>query len=284
MTSPVLVASTDGVGTKVKLASAVRRYRGIGHDLVNHCINDILVQGARPLFFMDNFATSRLVPEQTAEVVTGIAEACKKAGMALLGGETAEMPSVYQPNEFDVAGTIVGILEREEVLPRNNIKAGDVLIGLQSSGPHTNGFSLIRKIFTDLPLEVIVPELQLSLADALLVSHRSYYSLLYTHLSRIKALAHITGGGFIENIPRVLPIGLDAIIHTGAWPIPPLWNLIQQKGKVDPDEMYRVFNMGIGMVLIADQDSAPDIQNLIPETTYIIGELIQGHQKVQLVN
>jgi len=284
MKSPVLVASTDGVGTKVKLASSVRRYRGIGQDIVNHCINDILVQGARPLFFMDYFATSKLDPEQTVEVVTGIAEACRDAGMALLGGETAEMPGVYQPDEFDVAGTIVGILEREDILPRDNIRSGDLLIGLQSSGPHTNGYSLIRKVFADFPLDMIVPELHISLADALLAPHRSYYSLLYPLLSHIKALAHITGGGFVENIPRVLPDNLDAVIHIGAWPIPPLWDLIQRTGDVATDEMYRVFNMGIGMVLIAGKDSVSEIQNLIPETTFVIGELVQGQQKVKLVD
>jgi phosphoribosylformylglycinamidine cyclo-ligase/phosphoribosylamine--glycine ligase/phosphoribosylformylglycinamidine cyclo-ligase len=283
MKSPVLVASTDGVGTKVKLASSLRRYRGIGHDIVNHCINDILVQGARPLFFMDYFATSKLDPEQTVEVVTGMSEACREAGMALLGGETAEMPGVYQPDEFDVAGTIVGVLERGDILPRDNIKSGDLLIGLQSSGPHTNGYSLIRKIFADFPLDMIVPELHISLADALLVPHRSYYSMLYPLLSHIKGLAHITGGGFIENIPRVLPDNLDAVIHIGAWPIPQLWDLIQRTGEVATDEMYRVFNMGIGMVLIADKDSVSEIQNLIPETTFVIGELVQGHHKVQLI-
>src|SRR5512147_188518 len=165
MNHPVLVASTDGVGTKVKLAASVGRYRGVGHDIVNHCINDILVQGAKPLFFMDYFATSKLQPEQTAEVVTGIAEACKESGMALLGGETAEMPGVYRPNEFDVAGTIVGVVERNEILPRQNLKAGDVLVGLKSSGPHTNGYSLIRKVFADTPLDTFFPELNAMLAD-----------------------------------------------------------------------------------------------------------------------
>jgi phosphoribosylformylglycinamidine cyclo-ligase/phosphoribosylamine--glycine ligase/phosphoribosylformylglycinamidine cyclo-ligase len=284
MDSPVLVASTDGVGTKVKLAASVGRYRDIGHDIVNHCIDDILVQGARPLFFMDYFATSKLDPEQTAEVVTGIAEACKEAGMALLGGETAEMPGVYQPNEFDLAGTIVGALERDEVLPRANIKAGDVLIGLKSSGPHTNGYSLIRKIFADKSLESVIPELGCSLADALLAPHRSYYPVLYPLLSHVKALAHITGGGFIENIPRILPDNLDAKIQIGSWTVPPLWNLIQKTGNVATNEMYRVFNMGIGMVLIVDKDSTREIQNLIPEETFVIGELIEGHKKVQLTN
>ena len=282
MKSPVLVASTDGVGTKVKLAASAGRYRGIGHDIVNHCINDILVQGARPLFFMDYFATSKLNPEQTAEVVTGIAEACKEAGMALLGGETAEMPGVYQPNEFDVAGTIVGVLERDEVLPRKNLKAGDVLLGLKSGGAHTNGYSLIRKVFTDIPLDTFFPELNLTLADALLAPHRSYFPILYSLLSHIKALAHITGGGFIENIPRILPDDLNAVIHLDAWTPPPLWRLIQSEGHIATDEMYRVFNMGIGMVVIVDKSSAATLQAQIPEETFIIGELIKGDKQVQL--
>jgi phosphoribosylaminoimidazole synthetase len=283
MKSPVLVASTDGVGTKVKLAASAGRYRGIGHDIVNHCIDDILVQGARPLFFMDYFATSKLDPEQTAEVVTGIAEACKEAGMALLGGETAEMPGVYQPNEFDLAGTIVGVLERDEVLPRANIKAGDVLIGLKSSGPHTNGYSLIRKIFAVTSLESVIPELGCSLADALLAPHRSYYPVLYPLLSHVKALAHITGGGFIENIPRILPDNLDAKIQIGSWTIPPLWHLIQQTGNIATNEMYRVFNMGIGMIAIVDKTKSSEIQKLIPEQTFIIGELVSGEKKVRLI-
>jgi len=284
MKSPVLVASTDGVGTKVKLASSVGRYRGIGHDIVNHCINDILVQGARPLFFMDYFATSKLTPELTAEVVTGMAEACKESGMALLGGETAEMPDVYQPNEFDVAGTIVAAVERDDILPRKNLKSGDVLIGLKSSGPHTNGYSLIRKVFADTLLESVIPELGCSLADALLAPHRSYYSVLYSLLSEIKALAHITGGGFIENIPRILPDDLDAKVQLGSWQMPPLWNLIQRTGNIATEEMYRVFNMGIGMVLIAGKDSVHEIQKLIPEKTFLIGKLIEGCKKVQLVH
>jgi phosphoribosylformylglycinamidine cyclo-ligase len=283
MKAPVLVASTDGVGTKVKLAASVGRYRGIGHDIVNHCINDILVQGAKPLFFMDYFATSKLNPEQTAEVVTGIAEACKQSGVALLGGETAEMPGVYQPGEFDVAGTIVGVLERAEILPRNNLQAGDLLIGLKSSGPHTNGYSLIRKIFAEAALESVIPELEDSLANALLASHRCYFPVLHPLLSDIKALAHITGGGFIENIPRILPDDLDAKIKLGSWPVSPLWNLIQQRGEVDANEMYRVFNMGIGMIAIVDKDIVSKVQNQISEKTFVIGELVAGNKKVQLI-
>ena len=283
MRSPVLVASTDGVGTKVKLAASVGRYRSIGHDIANHCINDILVQGARPLFFMDYFATSRLEPEETAEVVSGIAEACRQAGMVLLGGETAEMPGVYLPGEFDVAGTIVGVLEREEILPRENIQEGDVLIGLPSSGPHTNGYSLLRKVFAETPLDTIFPELGCSLADALLAPHRSYLPALYPLLSHIKALAHLTGGGFIENIPRVLPENLNAEIQLGSWPVPPLWNLVQQKGNISTEEMYRVFNMGIGMVIIVEKSNATEIQERIPERTFIIGKLTKGERKTVLV-
>ena len=283
MKSPVLVASTDGVGTKVKLASSVGQYRGIGHDIVNHCINDILVQGARPLFFMDYFATSKLNPEQTAEVVMGIAEACKEAGMALLGGETAEMPGVYQPNEFDVAGTIVGVLERGGILPRSDLQAGDVLIGLSSSGPHTNGYSLIRKVFANSSLNTFFPEFNSTLAEALLAPHRSYYPVLYSLLSRIKALAHITGGGCVENIPRILPKHLNAKIQLGSWLMPPLWSFIQQMGNIPTEEMYRVFNMGIGMIAIVEKSKAAEIQEWIPEKTFLIGELVEGSKKVQLV-
>ena len=286
MNNPVLVASTDGVGTKVKLAAAAGRYRSIGYDIVNHCIDDILVQGARPLFFMDYFATSKLNPEQTAEVVTGIAQACKESGMALLGGETAEMPGVYAPGEFDVAGTIVGVLERDRILPRTSeLQAGDVLIGIRSSGPHTNGYSLIRKVFADTSLDTVFPELGVPLADALLAPHRSYSNILQSalHHPGLKALAHLTGGGFIENIPRVLPEHLDALIRLDSWPVPALWNLIQQMGNIATEEMYRVFNMGIGMVIVADKALVADIQNLVQEETFIIGELSAGSRKTRLL-
>jgi phosphoribosylformylglycinamidine cyclo-ligase len=275
MNHPVLVASTDGVGTKVKLAASVGHYRGIGHDIVNHCINDILVQGARPLFFMDYFATSKLNPDQTAEVVVGIAEACKEAEMVLLGGETAEMPGVYQPNEFDVAGTIIGVLERDAILPRSTLQAGDLLIGFQSSGPHTNGYSLIRKVFATMALDD-------SLANILLTPHRSYFNLLYPHLSKVKALVHITGGGFIENIPRVLPVDLDAYIQLNSWVPPAFWGLIQTEGQIATEEMYHVFNMGIGMIAIVGKSSSGDFQSSISELSFIIGELVPGERKVIL--
>jgi phosphoribosylamine--glycine ligase/phosphoribosylformylglycinamidine cyclo-ligase len=286
MKNPVLVASTDGVGTKVKLAAASGRYRSIGQDIVNHCINDILVQGARPLFFLDYFATAKLSPAVVAEVVSGMAEACRAAGVALLGGETAEMPGVYAEGEFDVAGTIVGVVERDAILPRPDIRRGDVLIGLRSSGPHTNGYSLIRKIFADVSLDKIFPELGVPLAEALLAPHRSYLDLLLpllnSPMSPVKALVHITGGGFFENIPRVLPSGMGAVIRRGSWPVPPLFELIQRHGEVDLLEMYRVFNMGIGMVVIAAPENAGVVQEAIGEETWIIGEVSGRESKVIL--
>ena len=279
MRQPALVASTDGVGTKVKLAASLNRSRGVGIDIVNHCINDILVQGARPLFFLDYFATSRLIPQTVAEVVEGIAQACREAGCVLLGGETAEMPGVYLPGEFDVAGTIVGCLEREQMLPRPEIRPGDVLIGLRSNGPHTNGFSLLRQIFEGADLLAILPGLNGSLADALLAPHRSYLNLLLPLVedpaNPILGLAHLTGGGFIENIPRVLPKGLGARINRASWPIPPLFQLAQTRGSISDDEMYRVFNMGIGMVVITHRQDAPAVQDALPEPTWVIGEVVE---------
>ncbi|MBL8044984.1 MAG: phosphoribosylformylglycinamidine cyclo-ligase [Anaerolineales bacterium] len=275
MTAPVLVASTDGVGTKVKVAAQVGCYESIGHDLVNHCINDILVQGARPLFFLDYVAASKLKPEMIADVVSGLAAACRAAGCALLGGETAEMPGVYQPNEFDVAGTIVGVVERAQILPRGNVQAGDVLVGLRSSGPHTNGYSLIRKVFEDTPLDD-------DLAEALLAPHRSYLQLLYPHLNLIKALAHLTGGGFIENIPRVLPEGLGAVVRLGSWPVLSIFMRIQQQGGIATDEMHRVFNMGIGMVAVVAPENVAALQSLIAEEIYVIGELCADARGVKL--
>jgi phosphoribosylformylglycinamidine cyclo-ligase len=287
MNDPVLVASTDGVGTKVKLAAQAGRCESIGHDIVNHCIDDILVQGARPLFFLDYIASSKLDPEMIAAVVKGMAAACRESGCALLGGETAEMPGVYQPNEFDVAGTVVGIVDRSHILPRTvELQAGDVLIGLRSSGPHTNGYSLIRKIFQDVSLDTYFDELDGTLADALLVPHRSYLPLLLTANNQlpttIKALAHLTGGGFIENIPRVIPDHLAAQIDLGSWPVLPIFDLIQQQGDIDPQEMYRVFNMGIGMIAIVAPENVAVVQAAIPEGTYIIGRLIPGEKKVVL--
>ncbi len=287
MRAPVLVASTDGVGTKVKLAAQALRYESIGHDIVNHCVDDILVQGARPLFFLDYVASSRLEPERVAEMVSGMAAACRAANCVLLGGETAEMPGVYAPDAFDVAGTIVGIVERAAMLPRPDLCVGDMLVGLRSSGAHTNGYSLIRQVFGDLSLDTVLPELGMTLADALLAPHRSYLPILQPALdhpsSPIKALAHITGGGFVENLPRVLPEGIGAIVRTSSWEVPPLFRLIQERGRVSRDEMYRVFNMGIGMVAVVAPEQVDLFRRLVGEETRIIGELAAGERKTTLV-
>jgi len=284
--SPVLVASTDGVGTKVKLAASLGSYRTIGMDIVNHCINDILVQGARPLFFLDYFATSALNPETVAMVVEGIAEACRASGCVLLGGETAEMPGVYAQGEFDVAGTIVGLVERGRILPRGDLAEGDVLVGLASSGPHTNGYSLIRKIFAGADLTQRLPGLQGSLGEALLAPHRSYYPvlgpLLQARPGMVKALAHLTGGGFIENIPRVLPEHLSAQVKLGSWPEPALFGILRERGRVATDEMMRVFNMGIGMVAVVAAQDVADFQAGLGEESWVIGSLAAGDRKVVL--
>lgn len=283
---PVLVASTDGVGTKVKLAAQLGRYDSIGKDLVNHCINDILVQGARPLFFLDYFASARIDPQVVASVVGGLSEACRAAGIPLLGGETAEMPGVYLPGEFDLAGTIIGVVEREHILPRTDLQPGDLLLGIRSSGPHTNGYSLIRRIISGEDLEAFRPELGCSLGDALLAPHRSYLELLIGWIEKpdspIRALAHLTGGGFLENIPRILPEGLQAHIHTSRWQVPALFQFIQCRGNIQQEEMYRVFNMGIGMVVVVPPDRMAELQAGLPEETWVIGELAAGERKVVL--
>ena len=280
MKDPVLVASTDGVGTKVMLAAHTGQYTSVGRDIVNHCINDILVQGARPLFFLDYIASSKIVPEHVADVVGGIAAACKEAGCAVLGGETAEMPGVYQAGEFDLAGTIVGVVERERILPRPGIQPGDVLVGWESSGAHTNGYSLIRNVFKGVPLETIFPELGVPWKEALMVPHRSYLPLLLPVLQKedhpIKALAHITGGGFFENIPRILPDGCGAKVQRGSWPVPPLFRLIQRTGNITEEEMYRVFNMGIGMLAVIAPQDLDSLQDQVAERFYLIGEVTAG--------
>jgi phosphoribosylformylglycinamidine cyclo-ligase len=286
MRQPVLVGSTDGVGTKVKLAVRAGRYASLGEDIVNHCIDDILVQGARPLFFLDYFAASKLDPAVIAEVVGGMAKACRESGCALIGGETAEMPGVYREGEFDVAGTIVGAVDRSRILPRKDLHPGDVLIGIRSTGPHTNGYSLIRKIFRDTPLSTVLPEVGVPLADALLAPHRSYLPLLAPLLgqepSPVKALAHLTGGAWIENPIRVFPEGIGAEVRLGSWPVPPLYSVIQERGEVDPQEMHRVFNMGIGMVVVAAKEDAQRVQAAIPEETWVVGELVSGECAVVL--
>jgi phosphoribosylamine--glycine ligase/phosphoribosylaminoimidazole synthetase len=279
MDDPVLVASTDGVGTKVELAARAGKLRGIGHDIVNHCVNDVLVQAARPLFFLDYFAASRLDPDVVAEVVAGMAAACEAAGCPLLGGETAEMPGVYTPGSFDVAGTLVGVAERSALLPRPDVAAGDVLVGVASSGPHTNGYSLLRRLFEWIPLDVTPAGLDRPLGDALLEPHRSYLHVLEPALAtrRVKALAHITGGGLVENVPRVLPSGVDARIEVASWPRPPLFALVRELATaLATDELYRTLNMGIGMVVVCAPADAAAVRDAIGEETWMIGELAAG--------
>ncbi len=274
---PVLVASTDGVGTKVELAARLGRYHGIGEDIVNHCIDDILVQGARPLFFLDYFAASKLQPEVVAEIVAGMTDACKAADCALLGGETAEMPGVYCKNAFDIAGTIVGVIQRGHILPQKSaMLPGDLLVGFVSSGPHTNGYSLIRKICDGEDLLTYREELKSNLADLLLAPHRSYLPLLEPLLPFVKGFSHITGGGFRENIPRMLPDGLQAVIDCSTWPQPALFHWLQKQGDIDPQEMYRVFNMGIGLVACIDPKDWASVQASVDEPVWQIGELTHG--------
>jgi phosphoribosylaminoimidazole synthetase len=277
MDEPVLVASTDGVGTKVELAARLGKYRGVGADIVNHCIDDVLVQGARPLFFLDYIASSKLDADQVAEVVTGMAEACEAAGCALLGGETAEMPGVYAPGAFDIAGTLVGIVEQSDMLPRRELVVGDALIGVASNGPHTNGFSLLRKVFEWLPMDSTPPGFDRTIGEALLVPHRSYLDVLTAALAtgQIKALAHITGGGLPENLPRVLPDDCDATITLGSWPVPPLFQLVREVAtNLDTYELHRTLNMGVGMVIVCSAADVAAVQRTIDEPTWVIGELV----------
>lgn len=280
MEHPVLVASTDGVGTKTKVAAALGRYDTIGQDLVNHCINDILVQGARPLFFLDYFAAHKLEPEIVAQVVGGVAAACRATGCVLLGGETAEMPDVYRPGEFDLAGTIIGVVERDRIIDGTTIVPGDRAIGLASSGLHTNGYSLARHILMPnnriIDLKSQIRDWSLDLSEVLLAVHRSYLPAVEQLESagiRIKGMAHITGGGLFDNVPRVLPPGVAVHFKLGAWPVPPIFDLIQTLGQIERDEMFHVFNMGIGMVaFVAAEDEAAALAAL-PGEAFAVGEV-----------
>jgi len=277
---PVLVSSVDGVGTKLKVAAALDQHGTIGHDLVNHCVNDIFTSGARPLFFLDYIAAGTLRPEHVAAVVKGLAEACQAVGCALIGGETAEMPGLYQADDYDLAGTIVGIIEKDQLIRGQGIQAGDVLLGVPSNGLHTNGYSLARKVFR---IGVTPPsawnahyqELGCRLGEALLVPHRCYYPLLVPALPLIRGMAHITGGGLIENTPRILPQGLRAQFRRGSWPVLPIFQLIQREGGVSDEEMHHVFNMGLGMVLVVAPERVDEVRRLLPEAL-LVGEVVAG--------
>lgn len=289
--SPVLVSSIDSVGTKLKIAFALNRHDTIGRDLVWHCVNDILVQGARPLFFLDYFATGRLDPAVAADVVKGLAEGCRSVGCALIGGETAELPGMYYPGEYDVAGCIVGIVERHRIIDGRKVAVGDALIGLASDGLHTNGYSLARHVLLEkagLAVDQFLPQLNTTIGDALLAPHRCYANAILPLLDEfdIHAMAHITGGGFYDNIPRALPSDCQALVERRAWEPPAIFRLIQELGNVPEAEMYRTLNMGIGMVLVVPAEQAIYIAqrlNDAGERAYLIGNVLKGSHEVQVI-
>jgi phosphoribosylformylglycinamidine cyclo-ligase len=287
---PVLVASTDGVGTKLKVAFMTGRHGSVGEDLVNHCVNDILVQGARPLFFLDYVGVGRLQDGVVEEIVAGIARGCRENGCALLGGETAEMPDFYTAGEYDLAGTIVGLVEEDRVLDGSAIRTGDAVVALASSGLHTNGYSLARKILFErmgLAVDDPFPDEDASVADVLLRVHRSYLKPLQPLLERgeVHGLAHITGGGLLDNLPRVLPAGVDARIDRSSWQPPALFGVLQRHGGVEEREMFRAFNMGIGMIAVVAADRAEATVTELRsagETAWVAGEIVPGDGKVVL--
>jgi phosphoribosylformylglycinamidine cyclo-ligase len=291
MKEPVLVSSADGVGTKLRVAFMTGIHNTVGYDLVCHCINDILVQGARPLFFLDYIAAGRLVPETIASVIEGLARGCREAGCALIGGETAEMPGFYTDGEYDIAGFIVGVVDLARVIDGKRIAVGDVAIGLPSVGLHTNGYSLARKLLFEVAgykPDTQVEELGCTAAEELLKPHRSYLNALDGLLDSgaIKGLAHITGGGLLENIPRILPAGTAVEINLGAWPVLPVYDLLARIGNVAQREMYRTFNMGIGMVVVTSAEDADRVRAHLDERSeahYLVGRVIEGSQSVSLV-
>ncbi|CAN5470184.1 phosphoribosylformylglycinamidine cyclo-ligase [soil metagenome] len=289
MSSPILVASADGVGTKLKIAFLAGVHNTIGQDLVNHCANDILVQGARPLFFLDYFATGKLSPNVAASVVEGISIACKENNCVLLGGETAEMPGFYADGEYDLAGFIVGIVDREKVIDGKNITKGDVVLALGSNGLHTNGYSLARKLFFEVGGYKINSEINGEmLAETLLKPHRSYYKPLSVLIDqkKIKGLAHITGGGLLENIPRILPENVSVEIKRGTWHEPPVFGVMQRLGNVEDQEMFRAFNMGVGMAIICAESERENIISHIEELgekCSSIGRVIEGNKEIAII-
>ena len=285
---PVLVSSADGVGTKLKVAFMMGMHHTVGADLVNHCVNDIVVQGATPLFFMDYLATGKLDPEVTEKIITGIADACKQNGCVLIGGETAEMPGFYSEGEYDLAGFIVGVVERGKILNGAKVQVGNILVGLPSSGLHTNGYSLARKLFFEVAgykPDKYVNDIKDKAGTALMKTHKSYWPVLRRVLEAdgVVAMAHITGGGITDNLPRVLPKGTGAVIEMGRWTIPPLFIHLQQLGNVPQEEMMRTFNMGIGMILVVPADKYKKVESIIErsgEKCLIIGRVVKGDRKV----
>ena len=289
---PVLVSSCDGVGTKLKVAFATGDHNTVSHDLVAHCVNDILVQGARPLFFLDYIATGKLDPDVVSQIVDGLATGCRESNCALLGGETAEMPGLYSDGEYDLAGFIVGVVDRHRIINGARITEGDVVVGLPSAGLHTNGYSLARKLFFDAAgykLDQNLPELGCTVAEELLKPHKSYLPALerlIEHEGVIKGLAHITGGGLVENIPRILPANVDVTLKEGSWPVLPVFDLLQKMGDVPREDMLRTFNLGIGMVVIAGPKSMQFLEDKFScarQEFYVIGEVVNGSRNVRFV-
>jgi len=286
---PVLVASADGVGTKLRLAFLTGRHDTVGQDLVHHCINDILVQGARPLFFLDYFATGRLEPEVAAAVIGGVATACSAHGVALLGGETAEMPGFYGDGEYDLAGFIVGVVDRRRILDGSAVERGDVLVGLPSSGLHTNGYSLARRIFFEqLALQPAshCEELGCTVGEELLKVHRSYLGPVWPLLDKkwVRAMAHITGGGISDNLPRVLPEGLAAVVKVGSWEVPPVFRLLAEAGQVPETDMWRTFNLGVGMILVVAPKHLGHVLEALRATGcpgFPMGNIVEGVREVR---
>jgi phosphoribosylformylglycinamidine cyclo-ligase len=281
---PILVSSTDGVGTKLRVAQAMKVHDTVGYDLVCHCVNDILVQGARPLFFLDYYATGKLRPPVMTDVVRGMARACSENGCALIGGETAEMPGFYGDDDYDIAGFIVGVVDESKLIDGKKVREGDVLIALPSAGLHTNGYSLARRIFFDKlghDYQTILPEIGGKIGEVLLAPHLSYQKPLMTLIEAgdIHALAHITGGGLTDNVPRVLPDSLDALVKLGSWPVLPVFKFLYKEGHVERDEMLRVFNMGIGMVVIAAPDRVDSVVKhftRIGQQFFFVGNVVKG--------
>jgi len=283
---PVLVSSTDGVGTKLKIASLFGKNDTVGMDIVNHCVNDILCCGAEPLFFLDYIAMGKLVPEQIEAIISGIVRACREVGCALIGGETAEMPGIYSQGNYDLVGFIVGVVEKKNILDNSSIVPDDVILGLPSSGLHTNGYSLVRKVFgidaNPSCLNKFYPELGKSLGEELLQVHRCYYPQLKPALSLIKGIAHITGGGFVGNIPRILPEGVAAHLKKRSWDILPIFKLIQKEGAIKETEMYQVFNMGIGITIVCSPRQVAKIVSILPQAK-VIGGIIKREDEERVI-
>jgi phosphoribosylformylglycinamidine cyclo-ligase len=283
---PVLISSIDGVGTKLKIATALDRYETVGLDIVNHCVNDIVTCGAEPLYFLDYIGIGKVLPDKLVIIVQGMVNACKDVGCALIGGEIAEMPDIYSGKDYDLVGVITGVVEKSKIINGRTIKPGDSILGLPSNGLHTNGFTLVRNIFDETKevLDVYYPELGQTLGEALLEPHCCYYNHLKPYLPHIKGMAHITGGGLLDNVPRILPEGTAAHFDSSTWSIPPVFKLIQERGHVDLMEMYHVFNMGIGMTVVCSPEDSDVLRSSIPETV-VIGTIVkQDGDKRVLIN